>query len=142
MECFYRSRPFDEEGKPIRGYRQRIFREWKEKGMFESTEQRVCDQARAIRKNGWLSELELEMIRRKIDDESQVNSIMDEDNGDEVNRDIRLNEIEGERDGQMNEPIEGVDVDENGDEVSQENKQNVDRLKQIMLEGRTSDGIF
>ena len=142
MECFYRSRPFDEEGKPIRGYRQRMFREWKEKGMFESTEQRVCDQARAIRKNGWLSELELEMIRRKIDDERQVNSVMDEDNGDEVNRDIRLNEVEGERDGQMNEPIEGVDIDENGDEVSQENKQIVDRLKQIMLEGRTSDGIF
>ena len=22
MECFYRSKPFDEEGKPIRGYRQ------------------------------------------------------------------------------------------------------------------------
>ena len=22
MECFYRSRPFNEEGKPIRGYRQ------------------------------------------------------------------------------------------------------------------------
>ena len=70
MECFYRSRPFDEERKPIRGYRQRMFREWKDKGMLESTEQRVCDQARAIRKNGWLSELELELIRRTIDDET------------------------------------------------------------------------
>ena len=28
MECFYRSKLFDEEGKPIRGYRQRMFREW------------------------------------------------------------------------------------------------------------------
>ena len=99
MECSYRSRPFDEEGKPIRGYRQRMFREWKEKGMFESTEQRVCDQARAIRKIGWLTELDLEMIRRKINDECQVNSVMDEDNGGEVKRDIRLNEIEGESDG-------------------------------------------
>ena len=27
MECFYRSTPFDENGKPIRGYRQRMFRE-------------------------------------------------------------------------------------------------------------------
>ena len=42
----------------------------------------------------------------------------------------------------MNEPIEGVDVDENNDGVSQENKQIMDRLKQIMLEGRTSDGIL
>ena len=39
MECFYRSRPFNEEGKPIRGYRQRMFREWKDRGMFETTEQ-------------------------------------------------------------------------------------------------------
>ena len=52
MECFYRSKPFDEEGKPIRGHRKKMFREWKERGMFESTEQRVHDQARAIRKNG------------------------------------------------------------------------------------------
>ena len=60
---FYRSKPFHEEGKPTRGYRERMFRKWKERGMYESTEQRVCDQARAIIKNGWLSELELEVIR-------------------------------------------------------------------------------
>ena len=52
MKCFYRSKPFDEEGKPVRGYRQSMFREWRDRGLFESTEQRVCDQARAIRKNG------------------------------------------------------------------------------------------
>ena len=142
MECFYRSRPFDEEGMPIRGYRQRMFREWKDKGTFESTEQRVCDQARAIRKNGWLSELELEMIRRKIEDESQLVSAMDEDNEDEVSMDLRLNDIEDEGDGQMNEAIEVVDIEENDDEISQENKQIVDRLKQIILQGRTSDGIL
>ena len=39
--------------------------------MFESAEPRVYNQARAIRKNGWLSELELEIIKRKIDDEAQ-----------------------------------------------------------------------
>ena len=66
MEYFYRSKPFDEEGKPIREYRKRMFREWRERGMFESTRQRVCSQARAIRKNGWLSELELEAIKRQI----------------------------------------------------------------------------
>ena len=30
MECFYTSNPFDEDGKPIRGYRQRMFREREE----------------------------------------------------------------------------------------------------------------
>ena len=71
MECFYRSKPFDEEGKPARGYKQRMFREWRDRGLFESTEQHVCDQARAIRKNGWLSQLELEAIKRKVEDEFQ-----------------------------------------------------------------------
>ena len=52
MECFYRSKPFDKEGKAVRGYRQIMFREWRDRGFFESTEQRVCDQARAIGKNG------------------------------------------------------------------------------------------
>ena len=69
MECFYKSKLSDEEGRPIRGYRQRMVRQWRLRGMFESTE-RVCDQARAIRKNGWLSELVLKMIKRKIDDEA------------------------------------------------------------------------
>ena len=43
MECFYRSKPFDEEAKPVRGYRHRIFREWRDRGFFESTKRCVCD---------------------------------------------------------------------------------------------------
>ena len=31
----------------------------------------MCDQARAIRKNDWLSGLELEAIKRQVEDESQ-----------------------------------------------------------------------
>uniref|UniRef100_A0A1X7THQ8 Uncharacterized protein n=1 Tax=Amphimedon queenslandica TaxID=400682 RepID=A0A1X7THQ8_AMPQE len=30
------------------------------------SEQRLCDQLRAIRKNGWLSQVEIEKIRRKV----------------------------------------------------------------------------
>ena len=71
MEYFCRRKPFHEEGKPIRLYRKRMFREWRERRMFESTEQRVCIQARTTRKNGWLSELELEAIKRQIEAESQ-----------------------------------------------------------------------
>ena len=32
MECFNRTKPFDEEWKPIRGYIQRMFREWRDRG--------------------------------------------------------------------------------------------------------------
>ena len=46
--------------------------EWIEHGVFEITEQRLCDQARAIRKNCWLSDLELENIQRMIEAESEI----------------------------------------------------------------------
>ena len=38
---------------------------WRETGTFEITEQRLVDQARVIRTNEWLSEVELEEIMRK-----------------------------------------------------------------------------
>ena len=41
----------------------------------------------------------------------------------------------------MNEQIDVVDVDEHYDDMSQENKNIVGQLKQIIFEGRTSDGI-
>ena len=39
---------------------------WRDVGTFEITEQRLVDQARVIRTNEWLTEVELEEIRRKI----------------------------------------------------------------------------
>ena len=51
MECFYRSNPFDENGVPLKGYRQKMYREWFERGPFgDATKQQICDQARATRK--------------------------------------------------------------------------------------------
>ena len=71
MECFFRSKFFDDSSKSVRGYRQ-IMQEWKDRGVFEITEQWLCDQARSIRKNGSLSDLELENIRRMIEAESEI----------------------------------------------------------------------
>ena len=66
MECNFLSRPVDEEGKPIRGYRRRMHNVWKERYGTKITEQCLCDQARMIRKNEWITKLKLEDIRRKI----------------------------------------------------------------------------
>ena len=55
-----------------------MFREWRER-RFESIDQCVCDQARAIRKNSWLSELELEAIKRQVEDESQGELFREQD---------------------------------------------------------------
>ena len=53
MECFYRSKPFDKEGKPVIGYRQRMFREWRDRGLFESTEQHVTKQGQLGKMDGY-----------------------------------------------------------------------------------------
>ena len=94
MEFFFRSKASDDDGKPIRGYGQRMMQEWKEHGLFEITEQRLCDQARAIRKNGWLSDLELENIRRMIDAESEIvnESIKDVEKNQTVRDIVRTSE--------------------------------------------------
>lgn len=66
MKCYFRSKPLEENGVPMKGYRQRMYKEWKERGLFNVSEQRVCDQARTIRKNGWLTELELEELKQRV----------------------------------------------------------------------------
>ena len=60
IECWIRSDP------TTRGYRKRMKRIWDEKGLFQANEQRIVDQARMIRVNGWLTDIEIEEIRRKI----------------------------------------------------------------------------
>ena len=60
------SRPVHEEGKPVRGYRRRMHNIWKEKYCTDVIEQCLCDQARMIRKNEWITKLELENSRRKV----------------------------------------------------------------------------
>ena len=39
---------------------------WKERYGAEIAEQHLCDQQRMIRKNKWITKLELENIRRKV----------------------------------------------------------------------------
>ena len=38
---------------------------WRQKG-YEDTEQRICDQVRAIKKNGWLSSIEMVKIKERV----------------------------------------------------------------------------
>ena len=62
-----------------------MYRAWKEKGMFEIRKQNLCDQAPMIRKNEWLSAIEIEMIKRYVlQDHSEINeeNITDEENSD------------------------------------------------------------
>ena len=62
MRCFYQS-DSTRRGYQKVGYRKRMVAIWRE--IVEITEQRVVDQASIIRTNEWLTEVELEEIRKK-----------------------------------------------------------------------------
>ena len=66
MECYFLSNPADENDKPIRGYRRRMHSIWNQRQGLHVTEQRLCDQVRMIRKNGWLTELQLADIKKRL----------------------------------------------------------------------------
>ena len=90
MECYFLSKPTDANGRPVRGYRRRMHNFWKERGLPTITEQRLCDQARVIRKNGCFTTVELEEIRRRIEEDS------DNEEGDDSDRIVPGGEVQEE----------------------------------------------
>ena len=73
---------------------------WVEMGMFQVTEQRLVDHANQSRKKQWLSELELEEIRRLIEEGEYTGEVggseedqeMDSSEQEEVRTDPQLDE--------------------------------------------------
>lgn len=68
MWCYFKSDPTK------RGFRKRMHTIWKEKGLFDLSEQKLAGQARAIKANSWLSEVELDDIKRKAENENTHDS--------------------------------------------------------------------
>ena len=60
MDCYLLNEP------KIRGYRKRMLSLWQQNGMFWVSEQRLVDQANTIRRNSWMTELEIEELERKV----------------------------------------------------------------------------
>ena len=107
--------------------------EWKEHGVFEITEQRLCDQARAITKNGLLSDLELENIRRMIEAESEiVNESIEDVEENQTERNIV-------RSTERNDTINNVAV--NVETLDEETQLIIAQLNKILAGGRNTDGI-
>ena len=65
------------------GYRQGMHAIWRDKGMFSITEQRLMDQQSQIRKKQWLTNLELEEIQRRTEDEPHGHVPSDRESEDE-----------------------------------------------------------
>ena len=60
IECYLFSEP------KIRGYRKHMLSLWQQKDMFWVPEQGLVDQANIIRRNSWMTELEIEELERKL----------------------------------------------------------------------------
>ena len=128
MECYYLSKPVDENGRPVRGYRQRMHAVWKERGLQKITEQRLCDQARAIRKNEWFTSVELDEIRRRmttVDEELEKQDLGCIDTEPE-----QVDELNG------NVNVQIADIDTRNDE----GRQMIKGILEIMRSGQVSNG--
>ena len=110
-----------------------MFKEWRARGMFESKEQSVCYQARAVRKNGWLSEYELEAMKRQVEGELFREQDVSDD-AETVKTDVGLVEAE------INDAEDSIGDTEG--HLSEENQAIVKKLKKIMVKRTTSDGIM
>ena len=105
--------------------------------MLESTEQRACDQARAIRKNGLLLEPELEAIKRQLEDEFHNELSRQQD----VAVDAETVEIDvGTAEEEVNDAEDSIGETE-GD-LSEEHQVIVEQLIKIKVERRTGEDIM
>ena len=124
--------------------------------------QRVCDQAMDCKidgsknkwKNGWLSQIELETIKRQVEDKFQGQFSEDDamevetvESGDTAgNEDMVDNEVESVAEEIVN--VEEVNnnvidsVDDTRHNLNDEHRKIVERLNEILLDGKPSDGIM
>ena len=101
----------------------------------------MCGQARATRKNGWLSDLELKNFRRMIEAESEI---VDESIEDEQESQTEMDIV---RTSERNEQI-GDDSDEtinnvaaNVETFDQKTQLIIAQLNKILAGGRNTDSI-
>ena len=60
MECYLLNEP------KVRGYRKHMLSLWFNKGMFWVSRQRLVDQANTICRNSWMTQLEIEELKRNL----------------------------------------------------------------------------
>ena len=101
----------------------------------------MCDQARAIRRNGWVSDLELENIRRMIEAESEiVNENIEDVEKNQTERDIvRTSERNEQIGDDSDETINNVAA--NVETLDEETQLIIAQLNKILAGGRNTDGI-
>ena len=110
-------------------------------GVFQITVQQLCDQARALRKNGWLSNLELDNIRRMIEAKSEiVNQSIEDVEENQTERNIIKTSERNEQIGEdSDETINSVVV--NVETLDEDTQLIIAQLNKILAGRRNTDGI-
>ena len=110
-----------------------MHRIWKEKEVLPTSEQRICDQARAIKKNGWLTDIELESIKQRVLREEISHGESDLEREEEVES---VRNVEQQEDTQTTDQPEETGEEsirvERYEELSEDEKEIVDRIIEIM----------
>ena len=76
IECYILSEP------ERRGYLDRMREIWLQKGLFEDTKQHLGDQVRQITKRGWLTDVQIEEIKRRAHELENISDPEIENRGD------------------------------------------------------------
>ena len=93
IECYFLSRPFKEGENPVRGYRKQTHNIWKERQGLKVTEQRLCEQARMIKMNEWLTEPEMNVTKKcMMNENADKNYQNDGNDGDDHQGEATENE--------------------------------------------------
>ena len=71
MMCYIASEPKQ------RGYRKRMVKIWEEQGTFRVTEQRLADQVRTIMKFGWMTDAQIEELRKYVNSQCKDSATAD-----------------------------------------------------------------
>ena len=113
----------------VRGYKKCMLSLWWNKGMFWVSEQRLVDQANAIHRNSWMTELEAEELERNLAENVGYNE--EERNADDIGPNL------GE---EVTDTLRALEVDE---EIGNLDKEEVDIIKEIaeVLERRQKDKL-
>ena len=136
MKCYYMSDP------DKRGYRKQMYSIWRTEGSFEATEQRIVDQVKNIQKKGWLSKLQLEVIKRdltKLNNDTNRSSsgdVVNEANSvvNEANLEISEEEHMLGQQREVNQETERADTVSYPDELEEDQREILGRIKKLMNE--------
>ena len=133
MYCKFKSEP------NRRGYRKRMMDVWRDKGVFEISEQRLVDQARAIVVNQWLTDVELEEIKRDIEKENTDITVYGSDQqeriqfeGNQSESDTREQDTRTDTNNARGDMIENNDNFE-GLELREDVVLNIDEMEQMTI---------